>query len=320
MPGRRQHIQEGRRILFSTQETNTPTSSSTTSSLKDDIRLPIWLQQWGKQFSIIQYDTTRYPFRELVAGWLEVPGDKLETIHTISSIPETRLPLHPTIRQAWTASKTEPQISSTMRRAKKKGLFSSPQYKRYIDTYRLFVKEVISPLCYGDPSISTASITDTNVVYQYPPTTRVVLPNGNKTISMHCDKDYPNHQEAEINFWLPLTHVFGNNSLFVESEPGIGDFQPVEMRYGQFLKFNGHDCRHYTVHNDTHICRVSLDFRVIPSCLCKQRSLIGDFCVEETNEDGFKTFWVNSKKSAPMPCSDDSVQHIQYDTTLHKTR
>jgi hypothetical protein len=315
MPGRRglneerehEHIQEDGQISFSTQEeTNIPTSI--TSSLK-----------LGKQFSIIQYDTTRYPFREIVADWLEVPDDKLENIHTISSIPETRLPLHPTIRQAWTASKTQPQISSTMRRAKKKGLFSSPEYKRYIDTYRLFVKEVISPLCYGDPSISTAStasITDTNVVYQYPPTTRVVLPNGNKTISMHCDKDYPNHQAAEINFWLPLTHVFGNNSLFVESEPGKGDFQPVEMRYGQFLKFDGHDCRHYTVHNDTHICRVSLDFRVIPSCLCKQRSLIGDFCVEETDEDDFKTFWTNSKKNVPMPCSDESVQHIQYNTNI----
>lgn len=264
-------------------------------------KLPTWFHQC-KTFSIFEMDTKRFPFRELVADWLEVPSDELENIHAISSIPESRIPLHPTIRQAWVASKTEPKISSTMRRAKKKGLFSSPQYNRYVDTYRLFLKEVIAPLC-CDPSSNQQ-----NIVYQYPPTTRVVLPNGNKTISMHRDKDYPNHQAAEINFWLPLTNVFESNSLFVESEPGKGDFQPLNLRYGQFLKFNGHDCRHYTVHNETQICRVSIDFRVVPSCLCTQRSQIGDFCVEETHDDGYKAFWSTSKQNSPKPCS-ESVQH-----------
>ena len=279
------------------------TTSNDPQHQSPPLRLPTWFYQC-KTFSIVELDTSRFPFRELVADWLEVSSDKLEKIHTISSIPESRIPLHPTIRQAWVASKTEPKISSTMRRAKKKGLFSSPQYKRYVDKYRLFLKEVIAPLC-CDPSSSTQQ----NIVYQYPPTTRVVLPNGNKTISMHCDRDYPNHQAAEINFWLPLTNVFESNSLFVESEPGKGDFQPLKLRYGQFLKFDGHDCRHYTVHNETQTCRVSIDFRVVPSCLAqKERSQIGDFCVEETTEDGYKAFWSPSKNSGPKPCS-QSVQH-----------
>ena len=129
------------------------------------------------------------------------------------------------------------------------------------------------------------------------------MPNGNKTISMHCDKDYDNHQDAEINFWIPVTLVGGNNSLFLESKPGKGDFQPVELQYGQYLKFDGHNCRHYTVHNDTDTCRVSFDFRVIPSKLCTQKQRIGDFCVEETTSDAFLSYWKKSKKNSnPIPC------------------
>jgi hypothetical protein len=37
---------------------------------------------------------------------------------------------------------------------------------------------------------------------------------------------------AEVNFWVPLTRVFGTNTLFVESAPGRGDFRPVELGYG----------------------------------------------------------------------------------------
>ncbi|GFH60799.1 hypothetical protein CTEN210_17275 [Chaetoceros tenuissimus] len=260
------------------------------------IILPSWFHE-AKKYQVMEYDTKKYPFREVIAEWLEVPSDKLEQIHEIKTIPETRTPIHPLIRHAWTAAKLEPKISSTMRRAKKTGLYSSPQYENYIKVYRDFIRNEIRPLC-------TNGSIDEQIVYQYPPTTRVVMPNGNKTISMHCDKDYDNHQDAEINFWIPVTLVRGNNSLFLESKPGKGDFQSVELQYGQYLKFDGHDCRHYTVHNDTDTCRVSFDFRVIPTGLCTQKQRIGDFCVEETTSDAaYISYWKKSKKNSnPIPC------------------
>ena len=39
---------------------------------------------------------------------------------------------------------------------------------------------------------------------------------------------------------VPLTHVYGSNSLWVESAPGLADFQPVEACCGQVLHFYGH--------------------------------------------------------------------------------
>jgi hypothetical protein len=42
------------------------------------------------------------------------------------------------------------------------------------------------------------------------------------------------HELSEINFWVPLTRVWGANSLQAESQPGRGDFHPFEMDYGEY--------------------------------------------------------------------------------------
>jgi hypothetical protein len=39
---------------------------------------------------------------------------------------------------------------------------------------------------------------------------------------------------------VPLTHVYGSNSLWVESAPGLADFQPVEACSGQAQHRYGH--------------------------------------------------------------------------------
>ncbi|CAJ1931001.1 unnamed protein product [Cylindrotheca closterium] len=237
--------------------------------------LPQWLHDYRKP-TILKYDTSIYPFRQLVADWLGVPSDQLETIHLLP-LPEASK-VNPRICQAWKAAKM-PRLTREARimdAQTQRQVFQSDAYHKLMETYRLFVKEVIAPDC-GDQ----------NIVYQAPPTTRVVLPNGRSTISMHSDKEYSGHQAAEINFWLPLTKVGGTNSLWLESAPGKGDFEPIELEYGQFLKFNGYDCRHYTVDNETDQCRVSFDFRVTPSELCLQRKQCGEFCVEETTSEGY---------------------------------
>ena len=39
--------------------------------------------------------------------------------------------------------------------------------------------------------------------------TNLKSPCAEQTIGMHCDSDYEHHQSAEINFWVPLTDVYG---------------------------------------------------------------------------------------------------------------
>merc|ERR1711988_613012 len=100
------------------------------------------------------------------------------------------------------------------------------------------------------------------VAYQRDPTFRVQVPSDEPTGHLHTDADY-HHPPAEVNWWVPLTRVWGTNTLYVESEPGRGDFAPAELEYGQVLRFYGNLCQHYTVANHESLSRVSFDFRVL---------------------------------------------------------
>merc|ERR1711981_506931 len=93
------------------------------------------------------------------------------------------------------------------------------------------------------------------------------MPSPVPSCTPHRDSDYAAHHGAEINFWIPLTRVWGSNSLFVESRPGKEDFHPLELGPGELAIFNGSKCLHYTRANDTNCTRVSFDFRVIPKSL-----------------------------------------------------
>lgn len=118
--------------------------------------------------------------------------------------------------------------------------------------YDRFVQEVVVP-----------SLGVECVYYQHLPTFRVAPPGMRALGVKHCDSEYK-HQPGEINFWLPLTPVWGSNTLWTETEPGKGDFHPMELDYGQMQRFYGNKCEHYTLANDTDSTRVSLDFRVVP--------------------------------------------------------
>jgi hypothetical protein len=64
--------------------------------------------------------------------------------------------------------------------------------------------------------------------------------------------------------YLPLTTIWGANSLFLESAPGARDYHPLELEYGQLQQFYGCYATHFAVENTTDQTRVSIDFRVQP--------------------------------------------------------
>jgi hypothetical protein len=122
----------------------------------------------------------------------------------------------------------------------------------FMDTYRRFAKYVKSFVGEGE------------FLYQRIPTFRVHLPN-NKAVGgiSHRDSDY-NHPKQEINIIVPLTSMFGTNSMFTETRPHLRDFRLVQLDVGQFLIFNGANCEHGNFINTTGITRVSFDFRLLP--------------------------------------------------------
>jgi len=201
-----------------------------------------------RENKIIDFDTELYPFREAIADILNTDPDDLATIH---ETVDGKLALE------------EELAGSNKRKRGKQPHFlrvwtSSGQSEARIRFNRIlhqFVDQFVS-LHMGEEGARAA------VGYQREPTFRVVLPSGEEYGYRHCDADY-HHPPAEVNWWLPLTSVFGTNTLHTESEPGKGDFSPVEIGYGQVLRFYGNMCQHYALPNISGQSRVSFDLRVL---------------------------------------------------------
>ena len=122
--------------------------------------------------------------------------------------------------------------------------------------YASLITDVVAPLSSED------------FLYQRFPSYRIQLPNNKAVTLVHCDSD-ENHKHplGEINFLFPLTEMKNTNSVWVESEPGLGDFKPMEANFGTLIQFNGNVCRHYNKINEEGKTRISMDFRILPISL-----------------------------------------------------
>jgi hypothetical protein len=95
------------------------------------------------------------------------------------------------------------------------------------------------------------------------PTLRIHLPGNLAVGEFHTDRDY-GHPDHELSFWVPLTAAFESNSVWIESHPGSGDYQPVHAAPGQVAVFDAVNLRHGNRINTTGVSRVSFDFRCVP--------------------------------------------------------
>jgi len=127
--------------------------------------------------------------------------------------------------------------------------------------YESFLKEVIFPL-FDEPMLC-----------QKIPTFRVHQPQNIAVAAFHCDKEY-SHVSDEVNIFLPLTQAKGNSTIWVESEAGKADYKPMEADYGEFWVWDGANLKHGNKVNDSDVCRVSIDFRVLPKINYKDTNQI----------------------------------------------
>jgi hypothetical protein len=201
--------------------------------------------------TIHQFDTEKYPFLECAREILEFeagPLPPLENVHLSEMGKDQHIDGSGNklnkLQAIWNSNRC--RIDNDFHLDKGE---VAPNYERLDVVYHRFVEEVIGPLMGGGV-----------IQYQRAPTLRVYTPSVVPMGKMHNDRDY-NHQPSEINFWLPLTNVFGSNTMWVESEENKGDFRPLTMKYGEYCSFYGNKCRHYTIPNDSDKTRVSLDFR-----------------------------------------------------------
>ena len=118
------------------------------------------------------------------------------------------------------------------------------------DSYRSFVLELLRDTVSGISS------------YQSPPSFRFHY-CGRSSSVFHRDKDF-GVEDGRLNVWVPLTNVWGENSLWVESTIGAKNYRPIVLKLGQALIFDGVNLGHGSRINTTDSTRVSFDFRFMP--------------------------------------------------------
>lgn len=182
----------------------------------------------------IDYDTKKYPFRQIVSQMLEVwEGETtpLEDLHTLEHYDVL-------IRE---------KDQSTIWHKRYYDKFR----KEFLPTYLELVNELKERFGYNQ------------IVYQVIPTFRVQLANGNLAVGeWHKDKTY-NHGTTEVNFWLPFVHTNQYNTIWMESRENKSDYKPYEVKYGEILIFDGANLVHGNKPNESQQTRVSVDFRLI---------------------------------------------------------
>lgn len=215
---------------------------------------------------VLRYDTARYPFRELVAEILGVEPKVLPQLHRALEGPCWPPQPCPGAAEPQPSPGAQPQ-RARHRASEFNRRWHQAKGSQALDRFQAllgrFVSEVVAPQMQERAPAPAEEQPGAAVAYQRRVTFRVQEPADRAMGCLHSDAEY-GHPPAEVNWWLPVTRVWGANTLHIESEPGKGDFEPAELDYGQVLRFYGNRCQHYTVANTTGSCRVSFDFRVLP--------------------------------------------------------
>jgi hypothetical protein len=225
---------------------------------------------------VLRYAPEQYQLVVLAADLLGVRAGDLSRLHELA-LDQCRQPLHPMLSRAFKRAglhqaKATGYAQAVQHSYGEHGDSSRPcdaRQQRFLAAFRSFCADVVAPSCCGESR---------RVACQSPPTLRISLPGSPPTISLHSDQVYDNHTAAEVNWWLPLTPVFGSNTLWLESHPGAADYRPVTLHPGEVLRFNGYECRHYTLANETCASRVSIDWRAVPAELAPTPfTCVGEF-------------------------------------------
>lgn len=238
----------------------------------------------------LRYDPLRLDFVAAVREMLECPeGMSLGQLHRVERPPDYD-PCPPLRKGMLLAGfKLLPEKKGAKSRNRnQKDWYQTPAYNRFCELYRRLLREEVLPelACHAVAARSgEGEACDMEGVVQSSPVLRVVMPSRHFATKMHRDADY-GHISEELNYWVPLTPVWGSNSLYAETFPGREDFAPFEGDAGHMFRWWGNRCGHYAEANATDGTRVSFDFRVVPRPLwdsAKASSRVDEAALERTS-------------------------------------
>lgn len=179
---------------------------------------------------VLTYDEARYPFRQLVTAHFR---RELTELHSGA----------PAVPRLQVGMDTQTPMHRHFYGGDDSGVFM----ETFLSVYRTFMRDVFGA----------------GLLYQAIPNFRVHLPGNVATGNFHRDSDF-GHQKEELNILVALTPMHDENSVWVETERGKGDYTAARLSPGQALIFHGAVLSHGSLTNTTGVTRASFDARVLP--------------------------------------------------------
>jgi len=207
---------------------------------------------------ILTYDTKKYNFAKLVGSLYDLPLDQLDNTEEKANL--------------WLGTDTHTEFHRIFYNR----IDTEGGWPEFVEVYTNFLKDVIHPLFVDDA-----------LIYQKYPNIRFSRPSAKAVYKWHSDGDADHrHPIGEVNIYLPLTDSYDTNTIWCESIPGLGDYEPINLKYGEFLiaYLNGH--RHGNQINETGKTRVSFDFRVVPGFAYDEENTVESFTTKQSFKVG----------------------------------
>jgi hypothetical protein len=185
-----------------------------------------------KEFIVLSYDIEKYPFRKV-----------LETqVFRVPNLAE--------LHRVWKKQQNRDVLNYNDNLMLRKLMQDIPDEAMFYKVYHKWVTDIIAPH-YGN-----------KISYSQHPKMRVHLADTGSVSDFHRDADVTGRPE-QINCYLPFTDVYEGSTVYCETDYDSGEFEPLNLKYGQALLWDGGMLRHGTYANDTNNTRVSCDFRFL---------------------------------------------------------
>lgn len=179
---------------------------------------------------VINYDTYRYPFQRVLA---------VDVFRTTSL---------DRLHQAWRLRARREELTYADNLALRRRMQQLSDDSSFYKLYHAWIARVVAPW-YGK-----------RISYSAHPKMRVHLAGTGSVSEFHTDAAVTGRAD-QINCYLPFTDVYGTCTIWSETRYGAGDYEPINLRYGQALLWDGGQLEHGTYPNLTNSTRVSCDFR-----------------------------------------------------------
>ena len=226
--------------------------------------------------NIYNYPNTKYNFIETIENYYKKIYPSFLELNTIHKLLETeelsecdkeyhKIPIH------------KFGVSD------RKSIFVK-DFHRFVDTqetqetqesfqnlYETFILDLIKPIFNILPEDKIVFQKTPNIRFHLPPCSNIgyIIDSKNihsDVIGLHIDSEF-GHPKNEKNIIIPLTKMFGSNSLYYNSvaDPNINvyEYNNLVMDLNNFYIGNLNECYHYNKINTTGFARVSLDFRIL---------------------------------------------------------